>query len=182
MSISTKGGDKGQTSLWSGQRVWKDDIRVESYGTLDELDSHIGEAKHYVKLDKIKQILEELQEDLMRCMGQLASKEKLFVQPITNNDVEKITSFVHELEEYVHLEGFVVPGNTIQSAKLDICRTIARRAERRIIALSHHETVEEPVLQFVNRLSDLFYIMARSEEKAVGALRCKANKHCVKEN
>ena len=72
MSISTKGGDKGMTSLWSGQRIKKSDIRVESYGTVDELDSHIGEAKHFVKISQIHDILEEVKTKLMRIMGKLA--------------------------------------------------------------------------------------------------------------
>jgi ATP:cob(I)alamin adenosyltransferase len=173
MSISTKGGDKGKTSLWSGQRVWKSDIRVESYGTIDELDSHIGEAKHYVKLDHVKEILESIQNELMRVMGELASVEKQFTSPISAEDLEKITNCVHDFENKVPLKGFVVPGNTIQSSKLDICRTIARRAERRIIALNQDQAVNPNLIGFVNRLSDLFFIIARAEEQHDGGIKYK---------
>ncbi len=173
MSISTKGGDKGKTSLWSGQRIWKSDIRVESYGTVDELDSHIGEAKHFVKIEHVRNILTELQNKLMRVMGELASVEKKFTNPITVEDLEKVTDCVHDFESKVPLKGFVVPGNTIQSSKLDICRTIARRAERRIIQLNQDNPVNPNLIGFVNRLSDLFFIMARAEEQNDGGIRYK---------
>ena len=91
MSISTKGGDTGMTSLWSGQRIKKSDIRVESYGTVDELDSHLGEAKHFVKITQIRDILEEVQNKLMIIMGELASLDKQFDSPIQEIDVDKLT-------------------------------------------------------------------------------------------
>ncbi|AEX84939.1 ATP--cobalamin adenosyltransferase [Marinitoga sp. 1135] len=164
MSISTGGGDKGQTSLWSGERVDKDDARVEAYGTIDELSSFLGEAKHYVKSYKVKDIIHKVQDNLFRVAGELASESKLFVQPITKEDVDEITKLVHYFEDAVQLKGFVIPGTTIQSAKLDICRTIARRAERRIITLSKKNKVNEYLIKYVNRLSDLLFIMARFEE------------------
>lgn len=178
MSISTKGGDKGMTSLWSGERVWKDDTRVDAYGTLDELDAHLGEAKHFVKIEKIKEIIEYIQNELMKVMGELASASKEYVIPLKEENINQLTDWVHEFEEVVQLKGFVIPGNTIQSAKLDICRTIARRAERRIISLQKETEVDPLVLQFVNRLSDLCFIMARAEEKAEGKIKCKQDKAC----
>jgi len=174
MSISTKGGDSGMTSLWSGQRIKKSDIRVESYGTVDELDSHLGEAKHFVKLTQIKDILDEVQSKLAVIMGELASLDKKFVKPIEEIDVEKLTDCVHHFEEKVQLKGFVVLGNTLASAKLDVCRTIARRAERRIIELNNHAEVNPQIIAFVNRLSDLLYIMAREEERNDGGIKYKS--------
>lgn len=174
MSISTKGGDTGMTSLWSGQRIKKSDIRVESYGTVDELDSHLGEVKHFVKLTQIKDILEEVQSKLAVIMGELASLDKKFVNPIEEIDVEKLTDCVHHFEEKVQLKGFVVLGNTLASAKLDVCRTIARRAERRIIELNNHAEVNPQIIAFVNRLSDLLYIMAREEERNDGGIKYKS--------
>lgn len=167
MSISTGNGDKGQTSLWSGERVDKDDIRVESYGTIDELSSFLGEAKHYVNSNKVKNIINEIQNDLFRVAGELASKGKLFVKSIEKSDVDKLTNYVHYFEDRVQLKGFVITGSTMQSAKLDICRTIARRAERRIISLSKHEKVNDYLKKYINRLSDLLFIMARFEEYLV---------------
>ncbi len=174
MSISTKKGDGGTTGLWTGERVSKDDLRVDAYGTLDELDSHLGEARYYVRVQKVKDIIEEIQNDLYRVMGQLASKDKLYVKPVTEADVDKLTDWVHYFEDFVQLTGFVIPGNTIQSAKLDICRTIARRGERRVVSLAVRDSVPATVLSYVNRLSDLLFIMARYEEKEENAIKYKA--------
>ncbi len=171
MSITTKGGDKGQTSLYTGERVWKDDLRVDAYGSLDELDAFIGEAKHYVDNEEIKTILIEVQSKLYRVMGQLATKNGSYPYPVCVQDVDKITTTIREYEDKLQLRGFVIPGSTLPSAKLDLCRTVARRAERRIIALSHSEEVAAEVLGFVNRLSDLFFILARTVESELGALK-----------
>ncbi|MBW6514949.1 MAG: cob(I)yrinic acid a,c-diamide adenosyltransferase [Candidatus Syntrophosphaera sp.] len=171
MGISTKTGDSGQTSLYSGERVWKDDPRVDAYGSLDELDAHIGEARHYVNDPGARDILEDVQEKLYRVMGTLASKSGDYPHSVTNADVEQLTALITRLEEKTPLKGFVLPGSLPSSAKLDICRTIARRAERHVVTLSRSEQVAPQLMQFVNRLSDLFFILARSLEAAEGAIR-----------
>lgn len=176
MSISTKTGDKGKTSLWSGERIDKNSSRVEAYGTIDELNSHLAEAKHLVKSKKIKQMIVEIQNDLFQAAGALASTEE-FAYPVHTKDVERITNYVHDFEKEVELTGFVIPGSTLQSAKLDVCRTIARRAERRILSLAETENVPEPVRKYVNRLSDLIYMMARFEEKLQNKLEFKKWPH-----
>ncbi|KLO22671.1 ATP--cobalamin adenosyltransferase [Marinitoga sp. 1197] len=173
MSISTGGGDKGKTSLWSGERVPKNDLRVEAYGTIDELSAHLGEAKHYVKSYKVKNIINEIQNDLFKVAGELASKNKNFIQPITKEDGEKLTKYIKNFEEKVKLNGFVITGSTIESAKLDICRTIARRAERRIICVNDEDKVSEELLIYMNRLSDLLFIMARYEEFLINKIEYK---------
>jgi cob(I)alamin adenosyltransferase len=173
MSITTKTGDKGETGLWSGQRIAKDDIRVESYGTVDELNSFMGEAKHYVKSEEVLKIIEQVQRDLFKVAGELATKDKKFIDSVTESEIEEMTSIIHDFESRVELKGFVLPGSTIQSAKLDICRTIARKAERRIVALSRNETIPPTVIKYVNRLSDLLYILARFEEKLENKIRPK---------
>lgn len=173
MSISTGGGDKGETSLWSGERVSKDDLRVEAYGTIDELNSHIGEARHYCKSKETKELLLRIQNDLFKVAGQLASKGKLFIEPITETDVQWLTEKVHHYEKIIKLKGFVIPGTTIQSAKLDICRTVARRAERRIVSLCKTEEIANELLKYMNRLSDFLFILARFEEHLEGKLTYK---------
>lgn len=173
MSISTKTGDKGKTSLWTGERVKKNEMRVEAYGTVDELNSVIAEARHLVKSNHVKRILKEIQNDLFRVAGALASKGE-FKHPVFDDDVERLTQYVHDLEKEIKLTGFVIPGNTLQSAKLDICRTIARRAERRILDLDEQENVPQPVKKYVNRLSDLLYMLARHEEKLENKLEFKS--------
>jgi len=170
MSITTKNGDGGKTSLYSGETVLKSDLRVEAYGTLDELDAHIGEAKHLIHDENIKQLLIDVQKDLFRVMGQLASKSVEFSNPLTEAEVEKLTASVHDFEQRVGLTGFVIPGSTAASAKLEVCRTVARRAERRIVALAQGEEVPQIILQFVNRLSDFLFIIARWLEKKENAI------------
>ncbi|HRY83981.1 MAG TPA: cob(I)yrinic acid a,c-diamide adenosyltransferase [Candidatus Cloacimonadota bacterium] len=169
MSITTKTGDRGMTSLFSGERVYKDDLRVDAYGSLDELDAQIGDAKHLVP-QELKEELIGIQRQLYRAMGNLASKSGDYPLPLLEEDVELLTARVHYYESLLNLKGFVVPGSLPASAKLDICRTIARRAERRIIALSRHEEVPGPILSFVNRLSDYFFITARWVEDREGAI------------
>ncbi|MDP3115351.1 MAG: cob(I)yrinic acid a,c-diamide adenosyltransferase [Candidatus Cloacimonadaceae bacterium] len=173
MSIITKTGDRGQTSLYSGERIWKDDARVDAYGSIDELDAHIGDAKHLLANPELQELLIDLQNKLYRVMGELASPTAVYPYPICENDVDEITERIKAFETQTPVTGFVIPGSTPASAKLDICRTIARRAERRVISLSRHEEVSEEILSFMNRLSDFFFIMARHIEAFEGALTYK---------
>ncbi|MDQ1352289.1 MAG: cob(I)alamin adenosyltransferase [Acidobacteriota bacterium] len=172
MSISTKTGDTGVTGLWTGERVKKNSPRVEAYGTVDELNALLAEAKHLVKSERVKKIVREIQEDLFRVVGALASIGD-FQYPVTDADMERITRYVHEFEKEVELTGFVIPGNTPQSAKLDVCCTVARRAERRILSLADEENTPDAVKKYMNRLSDLIYMLARFEEKNEGKLEFK---------
>lgn len=174
MSITTKGGDKGQTSLYTGERVWKDDLRVDAYGSLDELDAQIGESKHHIQNPGIVEQLISIQNGLYRVMGQLATKGDAYPYPVCAKDVEGLTEIIHSYEAKVPLTGFVVPGSCLPSARLDVCRTVARRAERRIIALSHAEELAPELLGYVNRLSDLFFILARFIEQELGVLTYKS--------
>lgn len=167
MSIITKSGDSGKTSLYSGKRVFKDDLRIEAYGTLDELNAWIGECRNYLSDQRQKENLLEIQKTLFRCMGQLATKNGTFPDPITNKDVDNITELVYSLEKNLHLKGFVLPGGNSVSAKLDICRTVARRAERKIIALSRKGKIAPELIIYVNRLSDFFFVLARTEENKI---------------
>jgi len=169
-SITTKKGDKGQTSLYSGEGVWKDDLRMEANGTLDELDAYIGDAKHLIGDEAIRQMMSEIQQDLYNIMSELASKHEPRSATITSRDVDKLTELVNKYESLVLLPGFVLPGSIPVSARLDICRTVARRAERRIVSLHRAEPVPAPILQYLNRLSDLLYILARWLEKTQDAL------------
>lgn len=174
MSVVTKSGDDGSTGLWSGERIGKDNLRVECYGTIDELNAFLGDARHAVKTDLAMTRVDEIQEDLFRVAGSLATRgEASYVQPVCEDDVERVTGWVYELEKMVPLSGFVLPGSTAASAKLDICRTVCRRAERRIVALSRTEPVDSCARRYVNRLSDCLFMLARYEEQAEGAVRFK---------
>ncbi|MDD4223263.1 MAG: cob(I)yrinic acid a,c-diamide adenosyltransferase [Candidatus Cloacimonetes bacterium] len=173
MSITTKTGDGGQTSLYSGERVWKDDLRVQAYGALDELDAHLGDARHLISEARVLAIVEDIQNMLYRVMGELATPGKEYPYPITEKDVADIGSLISELEADTPVKGFVIPGSLPASARLDICRAIARRAERQVVALARAEQVSQPLRQYVNRLSDLLYILARTLEGKAGAIRYK---------
>jgi ATP:cob(I)alamin adenosyltransferase len=166
----TRTGDEGLTDLWSGERVRKDDLRVEAYGTIDELDSILGEAKHWLKQEECKRIVEEVQRDLFRLAGALATRTGRYVDPIVPGDEARIAGYVEAYETRLGLNGFVIPGSTLQSAKLDVARTVCRRAERRIVSLAWDADVPEPIRRYVNRLSDLLFILARAEEAAEGRI------------
>lgn len=170
MSIVTKKGDSGTTGLWSGERIAKDDIRVEAYGTLDELSSFIADAKHLLTNTALSDELTAIQRNLSKISGMLAAKNIDFGNPIEMSDVEELTKQTLSYEAKLGLKGLVVPGSTQASARLDIARTVARRAERCIVSLHWLEGVPEVILQYVNRLSDYLFIIARVEEAAAGKL------------
>jgi cob(I)alamin adenosyltransferase len=170
MSIITRTGDDGDTGLWSGERIGKDDLRVEAYGTIDELSSALGVARHLCLQDEVLYGIEELQRLLFRVAGELASVSIPFDRPITVKDEEKITVKTLDLEERIPLKGFVLPGMTAGSAAIDVARTIARRAERRVVALARKEEVSTDLRKFLNRLSDYLFMLARAEEAAGGKL------------
>lgn len=162
MSITTMTGDAGETSLANGERISKDHVRVETYGTVDELNSFLGLAKHFLP-DQEKELLESIQKDLFRLASELAKGEQ-FVRLISEVDVDRLTNEIHEYEKKVDLSTFALPGETIPSAYLDVCRTIARRAERLTVKLSREADVRPEVIKYLNRVSDLLYIIARYVE------------------
>lgn len=165
MKIYTKTGDKGKTSLYDGTRVNKDDIRVESYGTLDELNSYIGLCTNYAK-NEDKEILRSIQVKLFAISAELATKkEGKYKTPVSNDDVEYLEKIIDfYIEKIDKMDAFIVPGTSLISANLHIARTICRKAERRIFSLSKIETVNPFLLKYINRLSDLIYSIARYNE------------------
>lgn len=171
MGIVTRTGDDGLTGLWSGERVRKDDARVEAYGTVDELDSVLGEARHHLKRADCAALALSIQRDLYRVAGELATRTGAYSEPITDADESRLAEAVLAFEREVPIVGFVIPGSTPQSAKLDVARTICRRAERRIVSLARDAEVPGPLRRYVNRLSDLLFMMARAEEASDGGVR-----------
>jgi cob(I)alamin adenosyltransferase len=171
MSISTGLGDEGNTQLFAGHFVPKDHPRVEFVGALDELNSFLGDAKTAVLHEQTRSIIETVQRDLFAAPLLLGSPEK---PPKTGGgrllpqggeiDPERLTALIHELEERHPMKGFVVPGKNAASAKLDIARTVCRRAERRLVSLSREEMVPPLLRRYINRLSDLLFMLARAEE------------------
>lgn len=170
MSIMTKTGDDGSTGLWSGERVAKDDIRVEAYGTVDELSSALGMARHLCLQDEVLYAIEDIQKTLFRVAGELASVGLPFDRPILPADEARIAARTAVIESRIPLRGFVLPGMTQGSAALDIARTIARKAERRVVTLARTSPVSDDLRRYLNRLSDCIFMLARAEEDAAGKL------------
>ena len=170
MSIMTRTGDDGTTGLWSGERVWKDDIRVEAYGTIDELSSALGMARHLCLLDEVLYAIEDIQKTLFRVAGELASVGAPFDRPVLPEDEQRIAERTAVIEARIPLRGFVRPGMTQGSAALDLARTIARKAERRVVTLNRESPVSEDLRRYLNRLSDYIFMLARAEEDAAGRI------------
>ncbi|RLF78202.1 ATP:cob(I)alamin adenosyltransferase [Palaeococcus sp. (in: euryarchaeotes)] len=168
MGITTKTGDKGLTGIFTGERIAKFSPIVETNGTIDELGSFLGEAKHYVDED-LQGILEKVQVDLYSLMAEIASKGKY--KKVGEEEIKWLESLITEFEKEVKLEGFVIPGSTVGSAKLDVCRAVARRAERKITKLVLEYGTGTNALKYLNRLSDLLFIMARYIEWKEGRIK-----------
>lgn len=162
--IYTRTGDKGKTGLFNGQRVLKSDIRVDTYGTIDELNSTIGVVIAHLKkasAKKIQKELEDIQHDLLDIGSALAFPDS---PPIYGLET-RIETFEKHIDDMTakmpELKNFILPGGGAAGASLHICRTTARKAERRIVALMQKEDIDEQIVKYINRLSDLFFTMAR---------------------
>ena len=171
MNIYTKTGDKGETSLFDNKRVPKDDIRVESYGTIDELSSWIGLAKNYVEDSDIYDTLQDIQNKLFTVAAILATEDQTKIKDNMVDedilDLEKIIDYY--MEKLNNPKGFIVTGSNKKSAYLHVSRTVCRRAERRIISLTKIAEINPLVIKYVNRLSDALYAIARFlEESQIG--------------
>lgn len=164
--VYTLTGDQGKTSLVGGKRVDKDDVRVEAYGTIDELNAHIGLLAHNSKLEAtgLSQDIRIIQNKLFNIGAYLATEvdEGTPVHGLGADDVHRLEHCIDTLDEQLPpMQGFILPGGSRLSAQCDICRTVARRAERRIITLSKQGYVAPEIIQFINRLSDFFFVFAR---------------------
>lgn len=173
MRIYTKSGDAGETSLIGGQRLPKDHLRIEAYGTVDELNSVLGVCRFLDQQDApsvFGTLLPALQDDLFVIGSDLAAPQASELDADRINymriDPERIAWLESQIDPLEDLVGpfkyFVLPGGTMLAAQLHIARTVARRAERIVVALAREETVSDAVLIYLNRLSDLLFIMARA--------------------
>jgi cob(I)alamin adenosyltransferase len=161
-------GDKGETSLYGGTRVEKADPRVEAYGAIDELNSQIGVARAHIKVKKLDQILKSIQRDLWILGGDLASEIVTANVPrIGNADLQRLESVTDDLDSGLpRLTRFILPGGSVSGAELHVARAVCRRAERRIVALSKIESINPEILPYVNRLSSLLFVLARTVNKS----------------
>lgn len=174
MSIYTKGGDKGETSLLGGIRVPKDSLRIEVYGTLDEVTSALGMARAVTGNDDLADIIYDLQGELIDVMGELAtdparepkSGAQIPLFKVEPSHVAHFEALIDKFEkERIPQHKFIRPGGTQAAAAMDMARTFVRRTERRLIALGRQETVNPNLFRYLNRLSDLLYVMARLDEQ-----------------
>ena len=165
--IYTRTGDKGTTGLHGGSRVPKDDIRIEANGTLDELNAVIGIIRSMLSDDhEWQELLHDIQRGLMVVMSHVATPagvqnpNPLTAQELTRRCEEAMDGMTVRLEEHGY---FLLPGGTPVAAQLHFARTVARRAERRLWTLHRNAPLPEDILSFINRLSDLFFVMARMD-------------------
>lgn len=166
MKIYTKTGDKGMTSLVGGTRVAKTDARLEAYGTVDELNAHLGLLVAYLSDGDDKTFLRQVQDTLFAVGSHLATDrrktELKAASIITPGQVEEVERAIDSIDRLLPpLTAFVLPGGSLGAAQCHVCRTVCRRAERRILALADEVEIAPELLAYVNRLSDYLFVLSR---------------------
>ena len=162
VKIYTRTGDSGQTSLFGGKRVAKDDAHVEAYGTVDELNSCFGVVRASSVPSAIDGVLHQAQIDLFEIGAHLASPgTSRFAGP----PAERVTSLEHDIDamesELAPLKTFILPGGTLAAAQLHVARTVCRRAERLVVSLNDDDDATKASITYLNRLSDFLFVAAR---------------------
>ncbi len=165
MKIYTKKGDTGTTQLIGGTRVPKNHIRIEAYGTVDELNSYIGFTSDSISDVKVKDILKEIQDRLFTIGSSLASdpeKSKMKIPDLKEEDVTLLENEMDKMNEHLpEMKFFVLPGGIAANSICHIARCVCRRGERLAVALSENEPVEPLVIKYLNRLSDYLFVLSR---------------------
>jgi cob(I)alamin adenosyltransferase len=176
IKIYTRTGDDGRTGLFGGGRVDKDDPRVEAYGDVDELNAVIGQARSVDMLPRIDEILAPVQVDLFAIGALLATphpekhREQLEKARLTDKRIAQLEQAIDDGEaELEPLKAFILPGGTPKASALHVARTVCRRAERSIIRLQKTDEVPQAVIIYLNRLSDLLFVLARVANRRAGA-------------
>ena len=178
--VYTRGGDTGETSLVGGQRLPKDDLRIEAYGTVDELNAFVGLARQTVtelieshpNLNALMSILDRIQHELFNLGSTLATRFE-DLQPkqpcIRPSNVSQLEREIDEMNvELPELRSFVLPGGSRLNVELHLCRTVSRRAERLCVSLARQEKIPPVTIQYLNRLSDAFFVWSRWASKVMG--------------
>jgi len=176
LRIYTRTGDEGQTGLFGGGRVEKHHPRVEAYGDVDELNASLGLARSIEMMPRIDEVLVPVQRDLFAIGALLATpdREKMHQQlEKARIDDERIAQLERAIDdgeaELEPLKAFILPGGTPKAAALHVARTVCRRAERRVVALAREIEIPELALRYLNRLSDLLFVLARVANRRGGA-------------
>lgn len=165
-SVYTKGGDHGMTSLVGGKRISKCDIRIEAYGTVDELNSYLGLLYTYLTDKDDANYIERIQNDLFVVCSYLATDQSTTeLNPacvLDKLEVQNMESVIDDIEKIIpEQKCFILPGGCRAAALSHVCRTICRRAERRVLNLKNTTEISEEILVFLNRLSDYLYVLSR---------------------
>ena len=174
MKVYTRRGDRGETDLFGGSRVAKDDPRVEAYGAVDELNAVIGVAAAASPHEDVRALCAEIQSRLFDLGSYLATpdakrRERSGVPEIEAADVERLEEELDRFDEELEpLKRFILPGGGPGSAAFHVARTVCRRAERRCVALARDAELDESALGYLNRLSDLLFTIARLENRRAG--------------
>jgi cob(I)alamin adenosyltransferase len=173
MKIYTKTGDKGYTSLVGGTRISKAALRIEAYGTVDELNAHIGMVRDQaVNIDR-KDFLKEIQDRLFTIGSNLASEPdqtKKQIPDLHLSDIVVLEKAMDDMDASLPpLRAFVLPGGHVSVSFCHLARTVCRRAERLVIALSEAEVVEPLVIQYLNRLSDYLFVLSRKNTQELNS-------------
>jgi len=176
MKIYTKTGDAGDTGLFGGGRVSKDDPRVEAYGDVDELNASLGLARAVELMPRIDEVLVPIQRDLFSLGALLATPDlekmhdHLAKAQIDDGRISELEHAIDDCDsELEPLRAFIVPGGTSKAAALHVARTVCRRAERRVIRLQREVEIPQIVVVYLNRLSDLLFSLARVANTRAGA-------------
>ncbi len=163
--IYTKTGDKGQTSLIGGTRLPKHHVRIEAYGTVDELNSHIGLLRDVIEEKNTFELLISIQDRLFTIGSHLAAdpeKNKMQLPPIHEEDVTALEKAIDKINEQVpEMKSFVLPGGHIYVSYCHIARCVCRRAERAVLRLAENEKIEDIHIKYLNRLSDYLFMLSR---------------------
>jgi len=171
--IYTRRGDDGSTGLFGGPRVRKDDLRVSAYGDVDELNSALGMAREEVPAGDLRDLIDSLQSELFTLGAELATPDvdaaPKEVPRITADHVARLEFEIDRLTEQLPpMKNFILPGGSRAGAALHLCRTVCRRAERKVVELAESADVSVAALAYVNRLSDLLLVMARAANLRAG--------------
>ncbi len=164
MKIYTKGGDKGSTSLFGGQRVSKDHWQIEAYGTVDELNSTLGLLASYISEKKVDKEILQIQHDLFDIGSLLATPLDVDFQlpEISEDTIANLESSIDNMNTHLPiLKHFILPGGAKSVAIAHICRTVCRRAERRVVAVKDEIRSPEMIIKYLNRLSDYLFVLSR---------------------
>lgn len=171
IKVYTKKGDSGETGLFGGSRISKDSIKVEAYGSIDEAAAFIGEARAKITDVKIKDILYKIQEKFLVIGAHLASDSNgvnKLKESIEEKDIEELEKIIDDYSKtLLPLYKFIIPGDSKESASLHTARTVVRRSERRIVTLKDKEEIDLRLLKYVNRVSDVLFVLARVVEDSV---------------